>query len=473
MRPIENFRASSPRVFAGALLILLGYLTSPAQAQGVFCPTVVPPGTTLQSGLCTNGNTGALSTAALSSQSLSEISQSSTQQSNRSTIEAIQERRKEETDRCPAGYKRVDGDCRKIANAPAPRAPARAPAEVFYKATPAQVEPAVRPAVWAYAFGGSERRTGESFPIAGPSLFTPVAGVPNVCGNGGVGLGACPGIVTPSLMTVNINSQTATWGFVAGGDLTFHNVTRSGDVLIAGLLGGYVSSDVKLNATGISSNPAAAGNGSSANQIRLNGPSVGAFVTYFAGPFSSDLTLKADFLNLSETFVEVFNFNAGGPLVQFSGTGSANVDNLSVIGNANYRIPISNGYWFEPTVGFNYTYSFYDGSAAALGLSDGYVLRLQGGARLGSESLMGTVRVTTTVTGLAYDDVKIVGGPIANGAFVGGSIIPNDAGLLRGEGIFAMNFDYGNGYSWFAQGAVYGGKDLFGVAGKGGVRWQW
>jgi hypothetical protein len=44
---------------------------------------------------------------------------------------------------------------------------------------------------------------------------------------------------------------------------------------------------------------------------------------------------------------------------------------------------------------------------------------------------------------------------------------------MRGQGIFALNFDFGYGMSSFVQGDVYGGAHLFGAGGRGGIRYQW
>jgi hypothetical protein len=463
--------------------VAIGFVGAPARAQNVFCPAAVGVGgpTTLQAGLCTNGNTGALSTAALSSQSLSEISQSTTQQSNTATLEAIGERRKQEAARCPAGFERVSGTCRRIVTAapPAPSPPARKPprhtatlsgaapaapavpryykAEPVYKAEPEYADYGLHPAVWAYGFGGYERRTA-NFLAAGPGI---------ALGGGGVGVG---GPATP--MNTDILSKTSIWGVVSGADLTFRNVANGGDVFIAGALAGYMGSDVRLTATGLTTNPATAGNSVSSTQIRLSGPSAGAYATYFNGPFSTDLTFKADFLDINQSFLEVFGFNNGVGPVPFAGTGSAHVDNLSTFGNINYRFPVSGGVWIEPTAGFLYTYSLYDQAAAALGLSDGYVLRLQAGSRLGSDIFWNGVLIQPVITGLIYDDVKVVGGAIVNGAFLGGPF-NSDEGKIRGEGIFALNFDYGTGLSAFVLAMVYGGEDLFGAGGKGGLRYQW
>ena len=52
-------------------------------------------------------------------------------------------------------------------------------------------------------------------------------------------------------------------------------------------------------------------------------------------------------------------------------------------------------------------------------------------------------------------------------------MVPSDEGKIRGEGIFALSFDYGNGLSSFALAEVRGGQDLFGAGGKAGLRFQW
>jgi len=44
---------------------------------------------------------------------------------------------------------------------------------------------------------------------------------------------------------------------------------------------------------------------------------------------------------------------------------------------------------------------------------------------------------------------------------------------VRGRGILALNFDFGQGVSSYVLGDVRGGKGLFGVGGKAGVRYQW
>jgi hypothetical protein len=463
-----SLRSQTALALGGSIVFAIGHAAAPAQAQNVFCPGGNLNGggpTTLQSGLCTNGATGAFSTAALSSQSLSEVSQSTTQQSNNQTLEAIGERRRTEAQRrttaaAPArdaedpprrrAPRQTETLTRDVPTAPPPpEAPMVYKAPAYYKADPYLIDSYV-PAAWVHAYGNYEHRTA-AFQANGAAI-------------GG-------GSATP--MNISIDSKTDTWGLVAGFDITRRNVAHAGDVWIGGLLAGYMESNVTLNASGLSTNTAAAGNSFSTMHIRLNGPTVGAFSTYFWGPWSTDLTVKADFLNLGENFFEVFGFNAGAGTVPYAGMASTHVTNISTLGNVYYKIQLAPTFWVEPTVGFIDTSSLYDSGAAALGLSDGYVFRLHGGARFSTDCWWDGVHVTPSLTARAYDDVKVVGGPIQNGAFIGGPLLPNDQGKVRGEGILAFNFDHGHGLSSFVQGQVYGGQDLFGAGGKGGVRIQW
>src|SRR5450631_1516316 len=163
-------------VFLGSIVSLAAVSV---QAQTIFCPSTIGGGANfdLQAGLCTNGNTGAVSAAALSSQALGDIQQSVTQQTTTATLDAISARRKEETERCPEGFERSNDPertCRRIAvsqpappvsssrpspSRQAPRVASRAVA-MPVKAPPlVAVDPGYRFGVWAHAFGDYERRT--------------------------------------------------------------------------------------------------------------------------------------------------------------------------------------------------------------------------------------------------------------------------------------------------------------------------
>jgi hypothetical protein len=448
----------------------------------------------LQNGTCTNGTTGAFSNAALASQALSDLAQSTTQQTSEVARTSIETRRETEQQRCPEGFERVNGECRRIATAepeappapstaprpaPAPRTeapparrrvveePAR-PARVAVQPrpilkAPPPVIPPVQYASWIQGYGDYERRTG----TAHSSI--------NCC------QGPMPPNGIPIPLTLTGESKAWTGGVLAGTDVTVRGINSADDAIIAGLLGGFTSSNVHLTTASIP--PPGNGNllpGSSTLSARLEGASAGAYATYFKGPFSADVTFRADFLNLHESFTDILAFTVNPPSVPpppftstFTGAGSTQLINYTTLGNLNYRFLLAPGSWIEPTAGFQYTYSAYDSSAAALGLTNGHLLRLQAGARYGVDYFWDRVHVTTTLTGLLYDDVSVSGGFIQNVAFGANALIVNDEGKLRGEGILAFNFDYGNGVSLFALGDVRGGQGLFGAGGKGGVRWQW
>ena len=454
----------------------LGLIGFSAQAQGtIFCPSTINGATGFQlvNGLCTSAGaaTGAFSTAALSSQALGDIQQSVTAQTTTATLDAISARRKEEIERCPVGFERsTDGTCKRTVvaepssrvSSSRPGAHKKTPAPMMPVKAPVVVDPGWRWGAWAHGFGYYERRTDSG---------TGLIGVAGALANG-----------TPQTLAVDLTQTARTGGGIGGVDVTMRNLFGGNDGLIVGMLVGYTSTDISLSGTSTPTAPIVDGSvgfGSSTGHIRVSGPTVGGYYTYFNGAFSNDTTLKVDFLSINESFSEsmAFNngFNGGIPIV-LSGSGSANVTNFVAAQNFQYRFPISPTLWFEPTVGYRYTNSNYDSGGAALGLQDGYDWRLQGGGRLGIESFWNAVHVTTTITGRAYSDVSIVGGPIVGGAtgasFAGGTVLPSDQGKVRGDGIFSANFDYGQGLSTFVQAEVYGGQGLFGAGGRVGARMQ-
>jgi hypothetical protein len=87
--------------------------------------------------------------------------------------------------------------------------------------------------------------------------------------------------------------------------------------------------------------------------------------------------------------------------------------------------------------------------------------------------MWGNVRVTPSVTGLAYSDVIVNGFVTQELTTLPVGLVQSDEGKIRGEGLFTLAFDYGNGLSSFVQGEVRGGQDLFGAGGKAGLRFTW
>lgn len=522
-------------IFAAALLCLMA-AAPVARAQSVFCPkTVTSPsgfatsGIALSGGACTNPqlfssktqtNTGAFSGAALAGQAVGNLAQSLSNVETATATQSIEERRATEAATCPPGQTLVDGTCRPPAVAPGPAltpapAPLAAPAATPQGPRPpvrrasSVAKPAAVPVRKAVSAGPRVRVADQAKPRrvpAQPVLATPPPMLPVLVINQahyGVwaqGFGdyeerngrttdvlQCCASVPGTLLNITASSKTSTEGFLGGVDWTRRDLVYGGDGLILGVMGGYMSSDVKVSSSVLSTvQPSsgaagAVGNGFGNLRAHLEGPSVGIYATYFNGPWSNDFLVKNDFLSLNETFNDSQAYQvctcAVGTFVPFtaafSGTGKASLDDLTISDNLNYKIPINARMWVEPTAGVQYTLSSYSSSAALLGLKDGDLVRLQAGSRLGLEGFLGSTHVTTSVTGLAYDDVLVTGNFIQGGVFGPTSNILNDQGKLRGEGILAVKFDLGQGRSAFVQGDVRGGEDLFGAGGKAGFRLEW
>jgi hypothetical protein len=511
---IPNFTAIALLSCATGLLVL-GH-PAEVRAQTAFCPS----GTTLQSGLCTNAPdqlnpTGAFSGAALASQALSELSETTTQESVGKALKSIATRRDEEEQRCAEGFSRVDGTCRRnplpVSEVAASGIPTGLPEEGALKKTKktravavsheraiaptprivrlvppspplfagVPVEPAVRFAGWTQIYGDYEKRSAAE-------------AISVTAGNFGCQIGA--NCNSSFLLPVSVQSHTGTIGFLVGADLTSRGLFSGNDGLITGVITGYVSSNLILNSSSGPSTPdftetSRMGVGSARVNANFAGPTAGAYATYFNGGFSTDLTLKVDALTLKETFNDLLSFTnpacnqPPGPFfvcapptsVPFSGGGSVSLLNGTIAGNLNYRFDLYPNFWVEPTTGAQYTNSSYGSNAFQLGLKDGNLVMVQGGARFGTTTVINNrVLMTTTLTGLAYDDVLVAGGFIPAAAVAGQNLlVQQDQGKVRGRGILALNFDCGQGITSFVQGEVRGGSGVFGAGGKAGVRYQW
>jgi hypothetical protein len=436
-------------------LFAIGYPVE-VRAQTIFCPATLP----LTNGSCTNGQDGAFSGAALASQALSEVSETTTQVTTKEIGKAIVERREQERRRRP-----VREPARAIPpEKPKPTAVGRKEPPPPPALLPLPIEPAVRFGTWTQVYGDYQKRDAD-----GPGILT-------CCITGG----GIVGLTAPPTLALNIESRTSTVGFVAGADFTSGALFSASDGFIGGVTAGYTWSELKLNTTATSISEPRVGTGASRLRATVSGPTAGLYGTYFNAGFSSDMTVKFDFLTLDETFNDLLATtgavsNNVPSFIPFAGAGSVNLLNSTVVGNLNYRFDLYPNFWIEPTVGVQYTNSSYASGAAQLGLADGNLVRVQGGARFGTSTFISNgVLMTTTLTGLAYNDVLVQGGFIPVGAFQGNNLLVQaDQGFMRGQGIFALNFDFGYGMSSFVLGDVYGGAHLFGAGGRAGIRYQW
>jgi len=221
----------------------------------------------------------------------------------------------------------------------------------------------------------------------------------------------------------------------------------------------------------------------------LQGGSVGLYTSFFLAGLSGDLTYKADFFDLDRSGLSrerVFSNGCGGGFVPMTLPGggtalsrsldaSTRLTDHTIALNGNYRLELGNGWWMEPTAGVRFTYSDFDNDASALGLADGRVLRIQGGLRFGTATVVsGGHYWTTTLTGLLYSDV-LIDGYVAN-SFVPGlpaTVANADEGKLRALGMVQTRLLLSSGLSYYGQLELRGGEDMIGGGGRVGIRYEW
>jgi hypothetical protein len=239
---------------------------------------------------------------------------------------------------------------------------------------------------------------------------------------------------------IDLGRTTSTVGGIGGADVTITSIFSAADAFVFGVLGGYTSARVRNN------------DGSSAT---INGPGVGLYSIYVNGGFSSDVTFKADFFDLNRTAAFVPDLGL-------------HLDNYTTALNLNYKFDVGT-WWIEPTVGASYTATVWDGASRALGFEDGRTWRVQGGARVGTSYDWNGVKVEPTFTGLAYSDVEVRGGTVAQAA--GALVIPTDEGKVFGQGIAKLNFIWTDNFSSYVEGEVRGREGVLGAAGRAGLRY--
>jgi hypothetical protein len=129
-------------------------------------------------------------------------------------------------------------------------------------------------------------------------------------------------------------------------------------------------------------------------------------------------------------------------------------------------------YFVEPTGGFSFTRTIFDGGAAALGLQDASTLRLQGGARWGAAWEMNGVSVEASVKTLVYSNVIAQGTALASD-FIGAGIVPTDQGLIRGLVAPELSLCLPENYTVTLSGEARFGQDLAAGSIKLALRKQW
>ncbi len=280
------------------------------------------------------------------------------------------------------------------------------PLAMAVKAPAAPPEWAIKPGLWTQFFGNWDTRSGST---------------------GGAGF----------------NQFTNTYGWQSGLDGLVRNVFRSGDALLAGVVASWTDSLVTFD--------------SFLTRARVYGPGVGLYGTYLSGGFSTDMTVKGDFFDLNETDTSVGLADRVG------------LSNLTVSQNVQYKWDLQHNSFVEPTAGYTYNRVSFGGDAAVLGLTSGDVVRLQGGARVGTTFDWLGVQFEPYVLGLVYDNVVETGTPLSTLGVTG----LTDEGLLRGQFDVDLDMDFGHGWTSFVRGEVSFGEYLLAGSFFAGARKQW
>lgn len=301
--------------------------------------------------------------------------------------------------------------------------------------TPQLAQPAAttyRPAVWLRAFGDFENRDG----VSGPSVLLPTG----------------MSVIDPSY-------RQRTVGLLAGTDVVISRLTSASDGLILGLMGGASDSRVDFRSLG---------------RVDLTGPSIGAYASYLNGGFFADLLFKTDFLSLRSDAL-------GLPA-------RADAQNYALTFNLGYKINLTSSWYVEPTAGIEHVWTEYSnqvmqvGSGVLAPYQNASSTRVRGGARIGTEWIVGGVRFEPSLTALAYTfiDVSSVNVNLSSvnlqfgAGGTGVTTLPSDQGKLFGEFQASLNmFDLSSGISGFIRGDVRFGENLVGGGGKVGLRKQW
>jgi len=235
-----------------------------------------------------------------------------------------------------------------------------------------------------------------------------------------------------------INSRTTSFSGLGGIDVVKIGITSDSDALVIGLLGSATSTRTHALVD---------------NVTKSSTPGAGMYVSYINGGFSADYSFLANFTSTD-------GIEAG---VLFT---NRDTDSYVSTANMQYKYDVPGGnWWVEPTAGFSYT-RMYQHIVGVL-LTDGQQLRLQAGARVGTEWTYGAVKVQPTLFGVAYSDVMVDLPHLVGIPFIG----PTDEHYLWGKGVGKVNVQWTDKFSTFIEGEVRGRADVIGYAGRVAARY--
>ena len=273
----------------------------------------------------------------------------------------------------------------------------------------------------------------------------------------------------------DLTRKQETVGGITGGDVTYNRMGPHGtETLQLGLLGGGIHIRNRFSDTPTVTN---------ATQTQ-DGGFIGAYAAYSVNNFAIDAFFKTDLLRLRQKSTtsgvptcgqdQVLVVDSEEDLTAQQVNKDSTDEYIYTTGaNMYYRFDLGDNVFFEPVAGFLFSATEFGGGAAGLGLDDGQMLRLQGGARIGRSWLDDTGHLwSLSLLGLLYSDVY-VNGYTLGGSGLAVSASEVDEGKLRVLGQLEGSVELGNGLSLIGQANVRGGEDLFGVGGRFGARLEW
>ena len=448
------------------------------------------------------------STIAGGSGTFGAVSLAATEASTTRVLQIVGERREQETRSCPDGMERIGGNCvaKKTAGAATPVTPTTSqstnksndktssPPSVDYGVSESDI---ALNGAWTEGFFEYEERSGLASGVTRKQKY------------GGFFVGADH--------TFRFNNRE---GWVVGAqggysaiDQDFEGgssvtVTRDDPYRITGVAPDLTQIyDVRLPTEHTIN---------STQQQDIDGPTAGMYASYFHKNFFADFLVRSEFFDLTRitTSSDTHPFNLAQAVVQANAPGledpgcvyagppnaftattprqangayylldtpvtevgttrqTLSYENYVFANNVGYRFELQRGYWVEPTFTTQYTFSDFGGDAAALGLTDGHALRLQGGAKYGNTTLTPQgFAYTLAAGGYLYSDVLVEGFAINDVDSPGPNL--SDEGLVRVMGILEAEIDWLNGYSVYGTIESRGGEDVWAVGGKVGARVEW
>ena len=269
----------------------------------------------------------------------------------------------------------------------------------------------------------------------------------------------------------NLVRKQTTVGGITGGDITYFRQGEGGrETLQLGLLAGGTHTESRFNDTATVSD---------ASQTQ-DGGFIGAYTTYTVNKFAVDAFFKTDFLKYKQRSTgpttcpkgQVLVVDGDADMVK-TDTGSTNEYVYTTGANVSYRFDLGNQMYFEPLVGFVFSATEYGNGAFDLGLEDGQMFRIQGGARVGRSWLDEDGRLfSLSLLGLLYSDVYVNGYTVPGNSYAASASVV-DEGKLRVLAQLQGSMQLNDGLSLIGQVGVRGGEDLFGVGGRLGMRQEW